>query len=233
MRKQTLFLCAAVTVTGCGDVYHDHVAYPDGPDFTAKEATGPDEVAISGYDLCRKVTRSARARSIKDSAYGWIVGVIGASATAAGTIYPLAKSDPPYFEGKVFAASMTAGGLVLIAVSRAFFNRSDASSKLASITAGVLGESAAPDDKGKVTGRISDGDAGAKCNTALGAWESSRSDASAIATALLDKEKSDNAKQNAAAEASRDTLLNKMIDKVCPAGCTVEQLDSFRKMLAP
>ena len=230
--KTIIALCTSLSLISCGDTFEKHVAYPDGPDFGAKLTTSdPDSTATSGYDLCRKISRTARHRGVKDTGWGWTFGILGVASAAAGTIYPLAKSDQPDFGGKVFAASMTAAGVALVVVSRAFFNRSDAASKLASVTASVLGESESGEGGAKPL-LISDGAAGAKCNVALGAWEASRADATAIATTLLDKQKADDAKQSAAAEQSKNGLMNNILLKLCPTECTPEQAkgvqDAFR-----
>jgi hypothetical protein len=100
---------------------------------------------------------------------------------------PLAIDDMTTAE-KATAGGLTIAGGLFIAGARAWFARSDAASKLAGVTIGVLGEK---NGEGNI---ISAADAGAKCNVALGAWETSRTDATAIATKLLDEQKSETSK---------------------------------------
>jgi len=227
-------ICVAVVVA-CAGCSHEpdfgkHVAYPDGPDFS-KPTTDPDAPSTSGYDFCRKVSRTARLRSVKDQGFGWGFAILGVGATATGTIIPLSKDGPLTFSNKVVSASLTAGGLALIAASRAWFNRSDAASRLAGATAAVLGER---DGAGKDASAtiISEQVAGSKCNVALGAWESSRSDSSAIATALLDKQKTDSAKDDDKTKNAKIELMKLLTEKLCPTGCsTPEQTKSLQDAL--
>jgi hypothetical protein len=104
----------------------------------------------------------------------------------SGTLIPLSKAGKLDFDAKFGSAALIAGGGILIALGQAILNRSDAASKLAGATASNLGETQTTGEKREI---IPATDAGAKCSIALGAWESSRADATAIASTLLEAEK--------------------------------------------
>lgn len=172
-------LAAAIValVCGCGAITN-----PSGPEYPK------DESPKNGYEYCQMISDSARVRASRTAVYGWTSMVLGASSTALGVAFPLAKSDPLEFKQKMGTSALAFGGAALFLIGQAVLKRSDAASKLAGETVSVIGERV---DSGGKKVPISADEAGAKCSVALGAWETSRSDATALAGKLLANEKAE------------------------------------------
>jgi hypothetical protein len=176
-----------------------------------------------GYDGCADFKAYASKRASRSSALGWTFLISGAGATAAGaTVLPLDGTLSR--REKLVAGSLVAGGVLLLTAAQAFFKRSDAASTFAGEAASVAGER----DGGKP---IADDLMAAKCNAALGAWERSRTDSSAVAAALLQDQKTATAK-DAGSSAAHVDLEKARLDfklnalKASPA-LSVEQLDQL------
>jgi hypothetical protein len=144
-----------------------------------------------------------------------LFSVDGAGSTAAGaTILPL-DGDLSRAQ-KLTAASMVAGGVILFSIGRALLNRSDASSTPASATTAALGEWKAGNTDTEVI---------AKCNIALAAWENSRTDATALATSLLEKEKGQAEADREQTRQAQETTTQKALN-AC-VNCDAEQIRSI------
>jgi len=136
-----------------------------------------------GYRDCARLSVDARIRATDTSGWGWAFSIAGAGAAATGTtVLPLdgtlSRSE------KIVAGSLVAGGALLFAIGQAWIKRSDAASTLAGETAALL-DNAKPDDTHSEAITVG------KCNAALGAWERSRTDGTAVAASLLQDQKAE------------------------------------------
>ena len=164
--QQAVFM--ALTIGACGGL-----PSPIPPNFKPGD----------GYGGCKDISAAARVRASQTSGWGWAFSVGGAGTAIAGTtLIPLDGTLTNH--EKIVAGSLTAGGALLVAIGQAWFKRSDAASTLASETASILGER----DSDRP---IAEEMMVSKCNTALGAWEKSRADATALAATLLQQQKND------------------------------------------
>jgi len=160
--------------------------------------------------------------------WGWFFALTATGATATGaTIIPLAVDGELSSAQKATAVSLTLGGGLLALAARAMFHRSDAASTLASSSASILAER--EDGMSLTSSQLS-----SKCNRALAAWEKSRTDATAVASSLLEKEKAEKAEEDSAAGKSdaadkgKLELLGNLLAKLCPAGkCSEDVIKSI------
>lgn len=144
----------------------------------------PPTPTASGWAYCAQISGDARRLANQRATAGYAFAVVGALSTAAGTAFPLAKSGELEFEHKFGSAAAIAVGATLFILGRALLARSDAASKLSGETASILG-ARNPDD----TGPLDHVAAGQQCSLALAAWETSRADATALASELLSNQK--------------------------------------------
>jgi hypothetical protein len=203
-------------VMGCGSL--ENAA---GPTFPT--AHPPDPAAE--YLYCQRIGNSARVRAAETAGWGYGLTVLGVGSTTVGTAIPLSKSDELQFKHKMGVAGLMAGGIVLYIIGEAFLKRSDAASKLASEVNNILGERV-EDPATKKRGPIARDEAAAKCTVALGAWEASRADATALASKLREKDRAEKeaAQQEAATEKKKSTDLKKMIQTCVPPACNAPDL---------
>lgn len=192
-----------ISMSACGILQN-----PAGPSYPTTEAThkAMEIPPRDGYEYCQRISGSARVRASRTASWGWTFSILGAGASLSGALIPLSKAGKLDFDAKFGSAALVAGGGILIALGQAILNRSDAASKLAGATASILGETQTLSET-QTTGAkreiIIARDAGAKCSIALGAWESSRADATAIASTLLEAEKKEGSDAKAKAFAAQ------------------------------
>lgn len=201
---------ALVAASMCGCATMQRV---QGPSYSAQGGAG------DGYEHCRRTASSARDRAFNASVGGWTLTAFAVGAGTAGTIVPLASTNGLSWGEKVASATLMASAGAMIIGAKALFQRSDAASMLAGEAASVLG---AKNGDGPSAGFISHEEAGARCNLAISAWEKSRQDANALASTLLDQQRS---KQS-------EVSVVSMVKAACASnGCDLEQLEALSRLL--
>lgn len=168
---------------------------------------------------------------------GWVFAVSGALATAAGTtVIPLTNDGELTRNEKRAAASLTATGVVLALISRAWFKRADAASKLASETSAILGGFKEVSEVQNPSAPIAAPTAAAtlatsRCNTALAAWESARTDVTAVANSLLEQKRAEQAKAEQDTKKQIVDELGSLLEQACPdAGDCPDQVKALKKL---
>jgi len=188
----------------------------------------PDFKLGEGYNGCLEISKRARKRAGWTNELGWIFSAAGTGATVTGaTIIPL--DGELTRRERIVSASLIGGGAILVAIGQAWFKRSDAASILAGATAGALG-----DAKGQAPGEGSadptshERSVVSKCNLALSAWESSRTDATAVANSLLNRQESDEKKAQQTTQQAKESTKQAALKACEKANCTADQISAIQ-----
>lgn len=133
--------------------------------------SGAEITNKSAHLYCLDTAKELRGMSYRSQTAGWITAVGGAALSAAGLVMGPGRDESPWYERNQNTLAISAGA-ILIAVSQAFFARSDAAS-----VAGANAYLALPIDPAKEGDELR---AYRECVNAVGEWLRDRTKASSL-----------------------------------------------------